>query len=179
MADIKISYRGSAIAEINSSGTTTLTTGGYYCDSDIKIVYTKPGGGGGSGIPLLDIITVPADTRAVNLDFTDYTNLNFLLVLADVELTASDWLYYVKNGSSPSGGTYDRQSVTHQGVVFLRCNPVLATTTNKMSVVPNQSILLADNSFVTNLYIYTYIDTKYIKAGSTFKIYGGNYADFL
>ena len=47
MADIKISYRGSAIAEINNSGTTTLTTGGYFCDSDIKIVYDKPGGGGG------------------------------------------------------------------------------------------------------------------------------------
>lgn len=46
MADIKISYRGSAIAEINNSGTTTLTTGGYYCDSDIKIVYVKPSGGG-------------------------------------------------------------------------------------------------------------------------------------
>lgn len=46
MADIKISYRGQAIAEINNSGTTTLTTGGYYCDSDIKISYNKPSGGG-------------------------------------------------------------------------------------------------------------------------------------
>lgn len=44
MADIKISYRGFAIAEINNSGTTTLSTGGYYCDSDIKIVYNRPAG---------------------------------------------------------------------------------------------------------------------------------------
>ena len=177
MADIKISYRGAAIAEINNSGTTTLTTGGYYCDSDIKIVYDKSGGGGGSGIPLLDTITVPADTRAVDLDFSNYTNLNFFLVLADVKLTSSDWLYYVRNGSSPSGGTYDRQSVTHTGLVFLRSKPSIATISDDLTITPQQSVASSVTGSVTNLYIYTYTATKYIKAGSTFKIYGGNYTD--
>lgn len=136
-----------------------------------------PSGGGGSGIPLIDTITVPADTRAVDLDFSNYNNLNFFLVLADVKLTAADWLYYVRNGSSPSGGTYDRTSVTHRGMVFLRSNPTIATSSDDLTIIPQQSIVSALTGLVTNLYIYTYTATKYIKAGSTFKIYGGNYAD--
>ena len=44
-ADISISYAGSQIATMNSSGTKTLLTEGKYCEDDITITYTKPSGG--------------------------------------------------------------------------------------------------------------------------------------
>lgn len=41
--DITISYKGSTIATMSSSGTKTLETAGTYCEDDIIIDYTKTG----------------------------------------------------------------------------------------------------------------------------------------
>lgn len=45
MSDVTINYRGSSIATLNASGTTTLLTEGKYCDDDIEVVYVQPSGG--------------------------------------------------------------------------------------------------------------------------------------
>ena len=42
MADITVSYKGTTIAEVSASGTTTLGTSGKYCEDDIEIDYVKP-----------------------------------------------------------------------------------------------------------------------------------------
>ncbi len=62
MADITLTYKGSTIATINSSGTTTLGTSGKYCEDDITLQYVRPGGGG-----------TPTNMIA-NWDFHDGTN---------------------------------------------------------------------------------------------------------
>ncbi len=41
-SEVTITYKGSAIAEMNASGQKTLTTGGYYCEDDITIEYNRP-----------------------------------------------------------------------------------------------------------------------------------------
>lgn len=41
MPDITVSYKGSNIANISASGTTTLLTAGKYCEDNIDILYTK------------------------------------------------------------------------------------------------------------------------------------------
>lgn len=46
MADVTISYKGSEIASMSATGTKTLLTEGKYCEDDITIDYTAPGGGG-------------------------------------------------------------------------------------------------------------------------------------
>lgn len=46
MSDITINYKGNAIATMDASGTKTLLTEGKYCEDDITLTYTKPGGGG-------------------------------------------------------------------------------------------------------------------------------------
>lgn len=46
MADVTISYKGSAIATMDLSGTKTLGTSGKYCEDDIVVSYTRPSGGG-------------------------------------------------------------------------------------------------------------------------------------
>ena len=52
MSDITISYKGSSIATMDTSGTKTLLTEGKYCEDDIEIVYDKPAGGGGGNVSL-------------------------------------------------------------------------------------------------------------------------------
>lgn len=47
MADVEVSYKGSTIGSLSASGTLTLETEGKYCEDDITVDYTSPGGGGG------------------------------------------------------------------------------------------------------------------------------------
>lgn len=42
MAEVEITYKGSAIATMNASGTKTLETAGKYCEGDIEVEYTRP-----------------------------------------------------------------------------------------------------------------------------------------
>ena len=44
MADVKLTYKGSTIAEMSESGTKTIKTQGKYCEGDIGVEYTKSGG---------------------------------------------------------------------------------------------------------------------------------------
>ena len=46
MADGEITYKGSKIVEMSASGTKTLETAGKYCEDDLELKYTSPGGGG-------------------------------------------------------------------------------------------------------------------------------------
>ena len=46
MADVEITYKGSKIVEMSASGTKTLETAGTYCEDDLELKYTSPGGGG-------------------------------------------------------------------------------------------------------------------------------------
>ena len=131
---------------------------------------------GGGAISLLETITVPSDTRAVNIDLTDYQNYNLFFIIDDMELTSSDWMYYVKNGSSASGGTYDWQALRHNFIIAEQANPAGEANRILSGTVSNQQFTLS-NGAMTNLYVYTYNASNMIKAGSTFKIYGGNYAD--
>lgn len=56
--DVTISYKGSPIATINTSGTTTLNTAGTYCEDDIEVVYTKTQGS--ATTPTTTITAVPS-----------------------------------------------------------------------------------------------------------------------
>lgn len=43
MADVTIKYKDNVIAEMDSSATKTLTTGGTYCEDDINVTYDDKG----------------------------------------------------------------------------------------------------------------------------------------
>lgn len=132
-------------------------------------------GGGAGAVSLLDTVTVSADTRTFNLDFTPYTSYDFLLVYGDVTLSAADWLYFVRNGSSPSGGTYTNQSLAHQyGIVFMRVKPI---GENDRYAMPASNGFDVSNTVTNNVYIYCYTASHTMLAGSKFTIYGGNYSD--
>ena len=136
------------------------------------------GGGGSSPITLLETVTVPSDSRTFNFDMTPYANYDVVIVNEHVELSESDWLYYVRNGSAPSAGTYnDGSKQIHTGIVFWKLK--LGGSTRVISACPanNSYSLSNDGQNTTNYFIYTYTASKYIKAGSYFNVYVGNTSD--
>lgn len=74
MADITVTYKGSPIAEVSASGTTTLGTSGKYCEDDISISYVTPS----------SYILLGSDEVTVN---TTNTSATFVLTM---NLPASD-----------------------------------------------------------------------------------------
>lgn len=131
--------------------------------------------GGGSPIQLLYTLTVAEDSRSVSIITTSFNSYDFYFCLIDATLTASDWLYIVKNSNSTSGGSYQQSSQNHHGIIFL-----VAKYYSSTQVL---TTIQANNGYITtygapdNMFIYTYTATKLIKAGSKFKIYGANFAD--
>lgn len=53
MADVELTYKGATIGTLSASGTLTMETQGKYCEDDITLTYTSPGGGGDRLSPLL------------------------------------------------------------------------------------------------------------------------------
>ena len=82
------------------------------------------------------------------------------------------------NATTPTGGSYNSGSkVKHQGVAIWRF--VLGGNGGLVKGYVSSGGYTQVNTAGTldNILIYTYVATKYIKAGSTFKVYGGKYAD--
>lgn len=207
MSDVTIKYKGQSIATMDATSSKTLHTQGKYCEGDIGVEYVKPVApsgtkqisitengtttedvaayanaeitvnvqGGGSSIQLLGTITVPSDTRAVSIDTTPYNSYDFYFCIIDATLTASDWIYVVKNGTSPEGGAYSGQSAEHVGLLFSTTKAYFSSKVYFTIIAEN--LVSASNNAPDNVLIYTYSAGKQFMAGSTFKIYGGNYAD--
>lgn len=131
--------------------------------------------GGGSSIQLLDTLTVAEDSRSVNIVTTSFNSYDFYFCLVDATLTASDWLYIVKNGDSTSGGSYQQASQNPHGIIFLvtKCY----SSTQVLTTIQSNGAFITTIGAPDNMFIYAYTATKLIKAGSKFKIYGANFAD--
>ena len=176
-----VTYKGETLTTVDNA-TKVLQTAGTWLEDDLTLVDVS--GGGGSGpISLLETITVPVDTRAINIGITDYSGYNVLIITEDITLDSADWLYYVRNGSTPSGGNYnDGSKATHTGIMLWRL-PLGGSAKVQLGFVSagnfDQVNDYSGNGTpnTTNVYVYTYKANNVIKAGSTFKIYGGHYAD--
>jgi len=135
-------------------------------------------GGASKGFLLLDTIIVPEDVRAVSVDLSDYQELDFFFVVENLTLSASDWIYLVRNGTSPSGGVYADSAVQHKGICFMQVKNLPSKPSAMVSAILAGATYNQNNDTrVTNLYAYTYVESKRILAGSKFYICGGNYAD--
>lgn len=135
-------------------------------------------GGGSSLISLLDTITVPADTRTVDLDLTPYQNYDLMYVVEDVTLNSQDWLYYVPNGTEPSGGSYSNGNpISHKGIIYGKAVMSPNEYSTGFMIASSANHIQASVSNYNNLFIYTHNASNAIKAGSTFKIYAGNYSE--
>ena len=153
------------------------TTGASDTNLSDAVGTLVDGYGGGGGVSLLGEVTIQSNVREYNLDLSAYQNYNFFFVYLDAELTAPDWLYYVRNGTSASGGNYDSLATVHKGICAFQFNPVVANTNVCNGILNDKLFNTSKGNAITNLYIYAYTATKYIKTGSKIKIYGGNHTD--
>lgn len=130
-------------------------------------------GQGGGLLSVIDTITATENTRSLNIDYTEYSAYDIVIVAQDIELTSSDWLYYNLNTTEHSGGSYNNGSrVKHTGVAVWKL-PLGGSSRNIVGVVSNMTFTETSNN-INNVIIYTYTATKLIKAGSTLTVYGGN-----
>lgn len=140
-----------------------------------------PTGGGSSPWVHLETITLSADTRAVNINVEDYlSDYECLICYGDVYISPTDWIYIVKNGTAPSGGSYCNGKKTHTtGITFMigRMIGNNAATSQFTGMFTNGVSMGSTADAATNLYLYAYNSASVIKEGTTFKIYGVNYAD--
>ena len=131
--------------------------------------------GGSSPIQLLHTLTVEEDSRSVNIVTTSFNSYDFYFCLIDATLTASDWLYIVKNGDSTSGGSYQQASQNPHGIIFFVMKGY--SSSQVLTTVQSNGAFITTIGAPDNMFVYTYAATKLIKAGSKFKIYGANFAD--
>lgn len=102
MADVTINYKGSEIASLSDTGSTTLLTAGKYCEADIVVGYTKPSGGGGVQTANVTI----SDNDGDALYYTD-ANMTAQVItsgskdLASVPLPLGSLLIYERDGTAP------------------------------------------------------------------------------
>ena len=119
MADVEVSYENTLIRSLSASGQAVLHTAGKYCDDDITIDYTAPGGGGpviiasgtmtGTGS---NGINLPLGNKAPLKDFYVKIKHKTMAFLYDAtyKLTQSVLLVPASTGFSYKDhyGTYDR-----------------------------------------------------------------------
>lgn len=171
-SDTDIQNIANAIRTKNGSSDT------YKVSEMASAIQNIPSGGGGA-LSLIDTITIPEDVRAFNLDLTKYaySDYDMAFAIADITLSGSDWLYYAANGSSTSGGSYTNAMTNHNGVIWARMYIPALNTRGEGYVSNSPGVNITTRQTIDNLYMYTYDASKVIRAGSTIKIYGGNYAD--
>ena len=76
MADVELTYKGNTIGSLSASGSLTMKTAGCYCEDDIGLTYTSPGGGGGGAS---GTFTPNADTLSFSIDIGDASLTKFLI----------------------------------------------------------------------------------------------------
>lgn len=86
MADITVSYKGSTIAEVSASGTTTLGTSGKYCEDDITLQYVKPA----------SYVKLGENEFAVNQTSTSPAYVGAINISPSTDLWRSDKIIYVR-----------------------------------------------------------------------------------
>lgn len=159
---------GTKQISITENGTTTEDVTNY---ANAEINVNVPSSGGGY-LPLLDTIVIDSDTRTYNLDLTPYSSYDMVLVVFDtVTLSASDYLYFVRNGSEPTGGVYTAQKASFSGLAMAWGTWI--SPNSRVNILPGSSALQLNTTALTNIFIYCYSASKTIQAGSTIKIYGG------
>lgn len=138
MPDVTISYKGSSIATMTSSGTKTLETAGTYCEDDITIDYTKP-------TPTINLqsksITPSASSQTVSPD-SGYDGLSSVTVDAMPSGTAGI--------PTATKGAVSNHSISVTPSVTNAVGYIAGGTINGTAVTVSASELVSDAKTITS-----------------------------
>lgn len=141
------------------------------------------GGGGGGVFAKLYDNTLSANTRSVTINIEQaWRNYDILIIYANGEFTASDWLYWNIDSATLDNGKYSNQRKTINDPYLIVKAPMHVNTPASL-VWQNGSAAIAvamvgaiDMSTIGYFWLSGY--SKDMVAGTKIKVYGGNYADF-
>jgi len=149
-------------------------------DAEGYIVLPVDGGGATTPFELLEEITVTEAVSAVNIDTSGYLqNYQFLMVMADLTLSKSDYVYTSFNKDTPTTSGYawlGASTKFHHPLLFVLRNWANANFTVAKARVRTVDIT-TEVADVTNVYINTYSSDAMIAVGSKFTVYGAKYAE--
>ena len=143
---------------------------------NLNSVITLGQGGGSGPIELLKTIEITENVRAVNVEFTDYSDYDFICVYENFELNSTDWIYYVLNSTDYNANRYGPGGTKHEGIAVITLKNAV-NNTNRTLIPYLDSYETSASYRANNVYLYTYNASNYIRAGGIVKLYGGKYAD--
>ena len=163
------------------SGSETKTQNGTYDVTNLAEIVVDVSGGGGGGLPATHIktLTVTENVNAFQFEYDSaMAAYDYVFMLMNFELTASDWLYYSADGGVER---YGNQMINHKFILFKFINGqnyinLCIPTFNASSSAPASPMLIPSVGSMIKIRCYNAL--KYIKAGSTLDIWGMNNADF-
>ena len=162
------------------SGNKAITANGDNIDvTNYETVSVNVSGGGGLPATHIKTLTVTENVNAFQFEYDSaMAAYNYVFMLMNFELTASDWLYYSADGGAER---YGNQMINHKFILFKFINGqnyinLCIPTSNASSSSPASPMLIPSVGSMVKIRCYN--ASKYIKAGSTLDIWGMNNADF-
>lgn len=159
-----ITPTGTKQISVTQNGTTTEDVTNY---ASAEIAVNVPTGGG-SGLELIDTIQVSnARNCQINIDANWLDDYLCVLIVPDLTVSASDWIYVKVDGTT--GGDYTDKITTFGDKYTMILSGNSSSSTKRITYWKSNSSML---NIVITEYIYVYAYTSSVTMNGTFKIYG-------
>ena len=172
-----VTYKGQVLVTVDNS-TKVLETSGTWCEDDFTLVDT---GGGGGVFTKLDEIVLETNQRSITINIQDsWRNYDMIIFYLKGEFTASNWLYWNIDATTLDNGKYPNQRKIIDDPYILMVAPVSPTRVASLVWQGGAPSIVASNMPIdmsTVGYLWFSGWNADMIAGTSVKIYGGNYAD--
>lgn len=171
-----VTYKGQTLTTVDND-TKVLETAGTWVEDDFTLTDVSGGGGDSSPLTKLETVTLSENVRNVRIDIeSDWRTYDALMVAVDVTFAGSDWLYWNIDATTLDSGKYMSQAISVVIPYYIASVPSGAT---KMVAVNSASYAVGGGTYPLSSIQYLFFSgyAKDMLAGSSFTVWGYNYAD--